>query len=140
MLRGVTLLAGAALLSGGAFSVPSDAMSVEEVIANIEAFDGKDVTVHGWLGRCSGYDCGLFVSVEDAEMVENGETGSDEWLAAFDRSLRIGGGSAFDALASTMQFREVVIEGRASSECFQPNTFCFDRASDIEPSSIRRVL
>ena len=148
MLRGVTLLAGVALLTGCAFSAPSDAMSVEEVIADIEVLDGKVVTVRGWLGQCGGYDCGLFASLDDARIVERGDHESGEWLAAMDRRLGIGPNDSFDAMASMMQFQEVIVRGKVDATCItgrdpdHPNFgfMCFDRASDIEPQSIRLLV
>lgn len=148
MLRGVTLLAGVALLSGCAFSAPSDAMSVEEVIADIEALDGHDVAIRGWLGQCGGNDCGLYESLEDARTVERGDYDSDEWRAAMDRGLSIGASDSFDAMASMMQFKEVIIRGEVDAMCMtghDPDNpdfgwMCLDRAGDIEPEPIRLLV
>ena len=148
MLRGFTLLAGVALLSGCAFSAPSDVKSVEEVIANIKVLDGQDVSVRGWLGQCFGNDCGLYQSIEDARIVERGDYDSDEWSAAMDRRLSIGPSDSFDAMASIMQFKEVVIRGQVNAKCMtgrDPDNsdfgfMCLDRASDIEPQSIRLLV
>ena len=72
-------------------------------------------------------------------MVEEGQPGSDAWLAAFQRSLRVGANGPFDWYAYRLQFREVNIKGRLDDSCDKEGVACFDRASDLDPLSIRPV-
>lgn len=137
-------------VGGCALAVPDDAYSVEEVIADISsaesALDGKTVAVHGWLGQCGGLDCAIYQSLEDAELVANGDTDSEEWFAAMDRRLAIGGGDAFDATAMAMQFSEVIVYGEINAAWHEPpgesgsQFMRLDRCDDIKPHSIRKIL
>ena len=141
----------AMLLSSCALAAPDEALTVAEVLADISAkeskLDGKVVEVTGWLGECGGYSCGLFSSLEDAKIVARfRELPDEEWMPAFDRSLRIGANSAFDTPAMLMQFSEVVIRGEINAAWKAPpdengNQFvCFDRCNDIRPHSITLIL
>ena len=150
MLRGVTLLAGAVLLAGCAFSQPADVLTVEEVIQDISStdskLDGKTISIQGWLGSCGGTDCALYATSEDADVVGRGYSRSDEWSAAMDRRLSIAADDKFDGTAFFMQSSEVIVRGKINATWHAPpdesgtQFGCLDRCDDITPISIRKVM
>jgi hypothetical protein len=150
MFRSTAFAVLSLALGGCAQSVPENAYSVDEVIADISSakskLDGKIVEVHGWLGECTGLDCAIYVSREDAEMVAEGDPRSVQWSAAMDRRLAIGADDDFDAIAMMMQFNEVVVRGEINATWHRPpdesgNQFgCLDRCDDIKPKSIQKLL
>ena len=150
MLSRAAILLLLPAVGGCAFGAPDDAYSVEEVISDISSvdssLDGETVAVHGWLGQCGRLGCAIYPSLEDAELVANGDPDSDEWLEAMDRRLAIGGSDAFDATAMAMQFSEVVVHGEINAEWHKPpddsgyQFMCFDRCDDIRPHSIRKII
>jgi hypothetical protein len=129
-------LAFAAGLSACAKPVPTKAVSTQEARDNIHAWNGRDVIVEGWLGTCQGYDCHIFRTLADAQIVAKGNPKTKEWRSAMDRSLGIGSATNFDELAAPLQFQEVQIFGRLSDACRGWFTGCTDRISDIQPANI----
>ncbi|MEP5878872.1 MAG: hypothetical protein ABJ233_08520 [Erythrobacter sp.] len=107
--------------------------------------DGKVVAIHGWLGECGGLNCAIYPSLEDARLVAGGPD-TDEWYAAMDRGLAIGGEIEFDLIAGPMQFSEVVVYGEVNDSWRKPpdengtKYGCLDRCDDIKPRSIRLIL
>jgi len=123
-------------------------MAITDVIANIDALDGRTVRVAGYLGVCRGYDCQLF----------RNESEKAQWdryiseIRAEARVLRgpgativeppalgIGSGEnfEFDRTAAPFTNSYVVITGRVSNRCRhngQPG--CTDRSTDLEPVGI----
>lgn len=150
MLRGVTLLAGASVLSGCAFSQPANVLTVEEVIQDISSgdsrLDGKSVAIGGFLGSCGGNDCGLYSSKKDARIVEYGNASSQEWSEAMDRRLSIAADDDFDRTAFFMQSSEVIVRGKVNATWHAPpdesgtQFGCLDRCDDITPVSIQKVM
>lgn len=128
------------LLAGCTFNPPDDAMSVKEVREQIHSLDGKSVAVIGWIDECYGLNCGLYESLDDARLVSEGSRQTDAWHAAMDRRLSIGLVDRIDFQAQFFQFKQVVIYGRVNSHCRQEGVFCFDRADDIQPTSIQMLL
>ena len=113
------------------------ALTPPEVIADIHRLNGKVVHVEGWLGECNSLDCGLYASLEDAEIVEKNDWHSLEWKAAMDRRLSIGPSPSIDFFWSyILAKRKVTIRARVSDWCHQKNRFCFDRATDIDPIQV----
>ena len=90
MLRGVTLSAGAALLSGCGILHSQEPMVIEEVASDLGNLDGSRITIRAYLGaECAGYDCRLHPTIENAESLRDEEAGSPGWTDAFERSLNI---------------------------------------------------
>ncbi|WP_229956248.1 hypothetical protein [Parasphingorhabdus litoris] len=102
--------------------------------------NGTAVVVRGWLGICSGNDCGLYQTLDDAKLVADGDHLSDAWAAAMDKRLSIGTDTYFDMVAYHLQFKEVVIRGTVNDHCRNGITFCFDRAGDIDPETIQFII
>ncbi len=128
------------VLAGCAFSPSDDAISVEEVITNIHELDEKEVRVVGWLGRCGGYDCGLYETLADARVIEQGDHNTKAWSDAMSRRLSVGSANGFDNIAWFFEFQRVEIRGYVDSRCREPGVGCFDRASELEPVSIKKIL
>ena len=119
--------------------MPADAVSVSEAVGKIYKWNCKEVTVVGWLGTCGGLDCGIFQTLEDARLVERGDSNSSKWSELVNRSLSIGYAENFDDEAQPLQFKYVIIRGRLSDECRREIT-CFDRAAEFVPSSIHPAI
>jgi hypothetical protein len=121
-------------------------LTVEQVVGRIDELDGETVSVTGYLAKCSGYDCVLHRTKQDA----------DEWdraMAALSSTsarlpvpefpmLGIGiGGSNFDFDREAAPFTNsyVVISGTVTNECrFEGKPACTDRGADLIPTAIRR--
>ncbi|HQV04032.1 MULTISPECIES: hypothetical protein [unclassified Novosphingobium] len=112
-------------------------MNIDAALRNIYFWDGKEVTVVGWLGLCSGLNCGLYPTQKDALTVVQMDSNSDEWSKAVERGLGVGFVGGFDEKAAPLQFHRVKIRGRLNDDCrlFWQNT-CYDRVDDIIPISI----
>jgi hypothetical protein len=125
-------------LGGCATPVPPAAVSVDEVIKNIHAWNGTVVMAEGWLGECAGLDCRLFSTLADARLVAARGNGDPRWLDALKRSLGIGYNERFDRQAGPLQFHHVIVVARVSDECRDPpsTTICVDRVADLRPISI----
>jgi hypothetical protein len=114
---------------------PNVPVTVTEVLRNIHSWDGKIVTVDGWLGNCSGFSCHIHETLDDAELLASGRAG---WDNAIDRALGVGGGKEFDVSAESMQFNQVRLKARVSDEC-RGWGLCYDRSPDLHPISIRQI-
>ncbi|MEO7240963.1 MAG: hypothetical protein ABIW16_06140 [Sphingomicrobium sp.] len=113
-------------------------LSVEEVIANIDQFNGKRVRIGGYLGRCEGYDCMLFSNARDqqafAAFIADPRAWGDKQLPD---ELGIGWNLAFDQAARPFNNRYVMITGKVSNHCRRhAKAVCTDRAEDISPIEI----
>jgi hypothetical protein len=128
------VLAAILALAACAKPVPSGNVSTTDLIDNIHAWNGKIVTVEGWLGECAGYNCGIFPTLIDARVVASGDYQSDEWGDAMDRGLSIGSADGFDESAAHLQFERVILKARVNDQCWPAN--CTDRANVLEPISI----
>ena len=135
-----SVLLFAVMLAACSLSPPEGAVTVEQVRKNIFLWDGKNVQVSGWLGECGGLDCGLYQTLEDAKLVSAGDYHSDAWKAAMRRRLSIGYDENFDLVAGFFQFQRVIVTGRVNSLCSRPDIGCTDRADDIRPISIKKLL
>lgn len=128
-----------------------EALTVDEFISQIDELDGQTVSVTGFLGECGGNSCMIYRSDgESADVdramskmraaLEAGATDVSGLPFPDHPAVSIGTGtegSWFDVRAYFYQRSYVTIRGRASSRCRTGNVFCFDRAGEIEPSSIR---
>ena len=136
----------AALLAGcGKSPLLDRPVSVAEVVDNIDALNGKIVTVRGYLGTCAGSDCEIFVNRADSAKwwgnfakASAGEHVEDEHVVY----LSIGSSVDFDRKAAPLQNRRVTVIGTVSNHCrrgflglFKRNV-CTDRADDIRPIDI----
>jgi hypothetical protein len=130
-------LAAILALAACAKPVPTENVSTADVIDNIHAWNGKVVTVEGWLGECQGYNCGIFPALTDARVVVSGNYQTDEWRDAMNRSLSIGSADGFDETAAPLQFKRVRLKARVNDECWPAN--CTDRANILEPISIEAL-
>lgn len=143
MLRGVTLLAGAGLLTGCAFSVPKGAMPVEEVVADLERLNGHEVTIVGWMGDwCGGLDCRVFRSPEDARVLDTWDHDKheidDRWQAAYDNSINFCWDETKASLISAFMLKKrVVATGTLDADC-KINGGCFD-GCDFKLKSVARL-
>ena len=136
-------------------------MTVEDVLKDIHRLDGKTVRVAGYLGECFGYDCMLyrdeshqkqavawFDKVRDAARRRADLPPGDPHNSA----LAIGGGEldcvknepgscsfTFDREAAPSRNSYVLITGKVTDQCRdeQGNQGCIDRASDLDPISVR---
>ena len=110
-------------------SVPDSPVAIDAVQKNISIWHGKIVTVDGWLGKCQGYECQIFVS--QAAAMANPETQS------YESSLRIGASDSFDRAAEELQFSRVLLKAQINKQCFDVGT-CKDRADVLKPLSIAK--
>ena len=129
---GIAMLASACWWPG-----PEHTVTPTQVRRNIWVWDGKLVTVGGWLGKCSGLDCMMFTSQSDMQAAEMRNSGTREWDRALDRGLGIGFNRDFDRSAAALQWQFVLIRGRVNDHCRGLFGLCYDRTSDLEPISIQ---
>jgi hypothetical protein len=128
---------------------PEDAMTVTEFIPQIDALNGRTVSVKGYLGLCMGYDCALF---ED-------QSGSEQWdrfIAAIRAKRRpfpaepdlVGIGmkedasgsfdEEFDRKAKALSYSYVIVTGEVTNKCrYKGKPGCTDRTTDIRPTDIQ---
>jgi hypothetical protein len=127
------------LLAGCWWPVPEGTVTPKQVNRYINLWNGKVVTVGGWIGTCAGYDCRLFSTEADMRIVMAGNSDSPEWHKAFGRGLGIGSAEGFDQAAAPLQGTYVLIKGRVNDIChpWLGSGGCLDRAADIEPISIQ---
>jgi hypothetical protein len=114
-------------------------VSVADVLKNIHSWNGRTVTVEGWLRNCGGYDCGLYQSLEDARIVERGDDSSAVWLQAMDRRLSIAHDETFDAQVAGMKFQKIRLKAGVSDRCHKRFVVCTDRAPDLQPISFKTI-
>lgn len=137
MRKFVAILLSLATTGGCARTVPNEPVVVDDVIKNIHIWDGKFVTVVGWLGTCEGYDCGIYSTLAGAKMAATNSGSKAEWNAAMDRRVSLAFDTKFDRAAKPLQFKLVSIRAKISDECRGFLTGCTDRAPDLYPLSIQ---
>jgi hypothetical protein len=108
--------------------LPKGSVAVETMQENAVSWDGQIVIVDGWLGKCQGYECQIFVS--QAAAMANPETRSRE------SSLPIGASDKFDREAESFQFSRVLLKARINKLCVVED--CKDRADVLQPISITK--
>ena len=143
-LLGLILLALPALAVACVNSAPSGPVTPADVRKNLHSWNGLEVVVVGWLGRCgeSGplSSCDLFTSKADIEASQWRGVESKDFARAWEHSLSIGGDDAFDKSAAPLQGQFVKIKGLVDDSCRRPDVHCTDRASDFEPQSIEPAI
>lgn len=127
-------------------------LTVDQVIADIDRLNGKTIKVTGFLGECEPLSCRLYrTKAESSDLdgamadiraaIEKGATDVSGFPFPDHPALSIGKGASwsFFDLQAYFLYEEsyVVITGRASNRCRSKTVACFDRASKIEPVSIR---
>lgn len=125
------------VLAGCSAPNPRVPLPVTEVRDHIVEWDGRIVTVEGWLGRCGGLDCGIYPTLADAQIVAQGNMSTNAEMRAMDRRLDIGFDDAFEAAAKPLQFKAVRLKARLNKECYPHK--CKDRADILQPISIEPV-
>lgn len=126
--------------------------TVDEFISEIDQLNGQKVVVTGYLGECEGLSCRLYRNKKESEEVDRAMS---DIRAAITKGVRnvsgfpfpnhpavsIGTGSQFSFFDFRAYFYTrsyVVITGQANSQCrLEGKFFCFDRAGELEPISIR---
>ncbi|WP_125958800.1 hypothetical protein [Sphingomonas koreensis] len=94
--------------------------------ANIGSWNGRTVSVRGWLADpCGDLSCSIF-----PVPVKRGQ----EWPDG--PRLSIAAETLVEASLTENQGKEVVLKGVLSSHCRSRNIRCTDRAPDITPISI----
>lgn len=124
-------------VTGCAKPAPLMPVSVQDVIDNIHAWNGKIVTVDGWLGKCGGLDCHIHPTLADAKTIALIDYSNDAWKGAMDRAVGIGYDSKFDQTAEPLQLTRVLLKARVSDRCRGWFVGCTDRAPDLTPISIQ---
>ncbi|MHA6769482.1 hypothetical protein [Sphingobium ummariense] len=142
------LFAVATIACGPAPSKKS--LTVDQVVAQINNLNGKTVSVSGYLSRCEADDCLLYRNKAESDDVDRSmstmrkaiDAGASD-VSGFKfpnhPALGIGVGSPFsffDLRASLFENSYVVITGKVSNACRLKGAICFDRSSELEPSSI----
>jgi hypothetical protein len=117
---------------------PDNVVSVTTLTENIVAWDGEHVTVEGWLGKCAGFECHIFATVADMNIISRGDYQSDEWGQSAERSISIGSTEEFDRLAESLQYSFVKLRARVDKTCWEG--LCTDRASVLHPISVSPVV
>jgi hypothetical protein len=113
--------------------LPKGITTVTATSSNIFAWDGQVVVIDGWLGKCRGYDCGIFpdpITEEKYKLVVAGDLSSNE----FSKSLPIGSTPDFDEKAEALQFQRVLLTAKVNDECHKSE--CLDRVNTLEPIDI----
>ncbi len=109
-------------------SLPANPVTVETVRSNAVEWDGQIVVVDGWLGKCQGYECQIFVN-QAAAMAEPQPLSRES-------SLPIGASDKFDQQAEKLQFSRVLLKARINKLCVVED--CKDRADVLQPISITK--
>jgi hypothetical protein len=140
----LAMCTGAIASCSPAATAESDKLrSIPDVIADIDALNGKTISVAGYLGECAGYECALFENEEGKRrydrLIADLRRGQRSALAE-PANLGIGSGAnfEFDRRAGPFRNSYVVITGRATSDCRHRGvSTCTDRSTDLEPTEIR---
>ena len=136
-VSGICLLAAA---SCGSASPPL--FTVAELVPRIDELNGKTVRVAGYLGDCSGYECGLYPSKDDfaawtRTIAELRKGNRPEQPRSPVLGIGTGEQSEFDSKAVPFTDRYVVITGKVSNQCrSKGEPACTDRSTDLDPISI----
>lgn len=139
------LILGAAGLCGCA---GDDPMAITDVIADIDALNGRSVRVAGYLGPCQGYDCLLFRNerekarwdryiAEVMALIHDRRRGRAATAEPPILGIGTGENRGFDRMAAPYTNSYVVITGRVSNRCrHNGQPACTDRTTDLEPTAI----
>jgi hypothetical protein len=122
-------------------------MAITDVIANIDALNGRTVRVAGYMGDCGRYWCVLARNADEyaqinqwhREMLAHRPGQRYPTIGAVP-ALGLGSGEdfAFDRQATPYVNSYVVITGRVSNRCrFHGRPICMDRNPDVLPTRIK---
>ncbi|WP_140420519.1 hypothetical protein [Novosphingobium sp. B 225] len=151
-LRSVIGLLMALTMTACGSTTATRTLTVDQVMADIDRLNGKTIKVTGFLGECEALSCRLYRTKAESSDVDQamsdihaaivkGATDVSGFPFPNHPALSIGPGtnwSFFDLQANLLYADSyVVITGRASNHCRSKTVLCFDRASEIEPVSIR---
>ena len=105
---------------------PDSVIAVAEADANIASFNGRTVSVRGWLTNpCRGLECAIFPApVKPRQDWPDGP------------HLSIAGDTLVEPALAVNEGKEVILTGVLSSHCRSSGVRCMDRAPDITPISI----
>lgn len=126
-------------------------MAIPDVIANIDALNGRTVQVAGYLGECAIYQCQLFRNASEhgqaeryyRELMTAAREGRRPAVTTLDVPwLGVGALSedrGFDRMAAPFQNGYVVITGRVTNRCrYNGLPACTDNSTDLEPTEFAR--
>jgi hypothetical protein len=114
-----------------------DVVQLEEVRANLAEWDGRIVTVEGWLLECEALDCHVVPSRDDLVLLTNACPGDkcDDALEAFEkRAVSVGSDEGFDQAAKALQGKHVLITATVNASAWRHR--CLDRCDALQPVSI----
>ncbi len=129
-------------------------MTVDMVVAQIDALDGQTVRVFGYLPECAPMSCSLYRSKAEADEIDRSMKAMRLALAAgandvsgigmpLHPSLSIGEGlpwAFFDVRARSAAAHYVILTGKVSKECrSNGKPVCLDRANDLKPIAIQQA-
>jgi hypothetical protein len=142
------LMLGTSTMACG--STPDGPMAIDNVIANIDALNGRTIRVAGYLGDCRAYECSLFRNPSEKAEADRYY---HELMAAAQEGRRpavtgpgptflgIGSGENFEFYRRAAPYTNgyVVITGRVTNGCrYNGRPACVDRTTDVEPTQIGR--
>ena len=115
----------------------SKVRTVQQVLDNMNLWNGSVLRVRGYMASCGRHDCAIAQTKEDHErfwQIANDPKSKAE-LPDF---LSIGYDPAFDRKAGKLAGRYVIVTGKISTKCrtFSGKHRCLDRAGDILPIDI----
>lgn len=111
---------------------------LSEIIANPGAWNGKVVTIEGWLWRCSGIDCHILTSREDLDVLERGarnESIEDMDGVFRDHAVSVGFDEQFDRQAKPLQGKHVLLTAKVNADHWRSG--CLDRCDQLTPVSVQ---
>jgi hypothetical protein len=136
MVKKLTLF-GVAAIASACSTQNDEAVPLQEISDNPLRWDGKVVTVEGWLPQCSDLNCFIVPTRADLELVQDGCPGErcDLAIEAFDkRAVSIGYDEAFDRSAKPLQGTHVLVTAKVNAgQWLQPG---LDRSEALQPISI----
>ncbi|HEX8381204.1 MAG TPA: hypothetical protein VF619_11735 [Allosphingosinicella sp.] len=118
------------LLSGCVAGPTERPLSVEEVVENASALNGREIVVVGWLDQCFRFSCGIYASAKEAKK-------------DFPYYLSIGRSRWFDSFAQRAAPTRIALRARLDDRCISnPATeiiaLCTDRSGTLEPLALIR--
>jgi hypothetical protein len=148
------LLLGALAVTGCNSAAPP--VTVQQLLAQCDAYKGKPIRLAGYLGECAGYECHLFADkaalaafndawkaelAAEREVNRGADPKDPKFAGLWERAnalwpVGVGGGEAFDRKAGPFQNSYVVITGTVAKDTCT-GAGGTDRSAGIEPTDIR---
>ena len=118
----------------------SQVRTVQEVLDNMNRWNGSVIRVRGYMPSCGGYECNLFQTKREHEQFWRVLEGRDR-NAELPDFLSIAYDPDFDRKAGKVAGQYVIVTGKISADCrtLTGKPKCLDRASDIRPMDIEPV-